>query len=133
MSSSLGNNIPLTAAPEEQFGRTMRISDDQLAEWYRLVAEQDLPEASPMDAKLALARLIVSRSHGQEAAERAEAHFTRVVREGGAPEEIPDVVLPDGDPIHLPAVLREAFGALHERGPAPDFARGCSPRRRGRA
>src|SRR5918992_593552 len=37
MSSSLGNNIPLTAPPEEQFGRTMRISDSQLEEWYRLV------------------------------------------------------------------------------------------------
>src|SRR3569623_350607 len=31
MSSSKGNNIPLTSAPEEMFGRTMRISDDQLA------------------------------------------------------------------------------------------------------
>ena len=31
MSSSVGNNIPLTAAPEEQFGRTMRIPDDLLA------------------------------------------------------------------------------------------------------
>src|ERR687892_399457 len=30
MSSSVGNNIPLAAAPEEQFGRTMRISDDLL-------------------------------------------------------------------------------------------------------
>ena len=28
MSSSVGNNIPLTAAPEEQFGRTMRLPDD---------------------------------------------------------------------------------------------------------
>ena len=37
MSSSVGNNIPLTAPPEEQFGRTMRISDDLLEEWYRLV------------------------------------------------------------------------------------------------
>src|SRR5213596_2744786 len=30
MSSSVGNNIPLTAAPEEMFGRTMRIPDSQL-------------------------------------------------------------------------------------------------------
>src|SRR5213083_1220650 len=43
MSSSVGNNIPLTAAPEEMFGRTMRISDDQLAPWYQLVWERDLP------------------------------------------------------------------------------------------
>ena len=33
MSSSVGNNIPLTAPPEEMFGRTMRISDEQLAQW----------------------------------------------------------------------------------------------------
>ena len=38
MSSSVGNNIPLTAAPEEQFGRTMRIPDSMLDDWYRLVA-----------------------------------------------------------------------------------------------
>src|SRR6188508_601718 len=34
MSSSVGNNIPLTAPGEEQFGRTMRIPDAQLPEWY---------------------------------------------------------------------------------------------------
>ena len=43
MSSSVGNNIPLTAAPEEQFGRTMRISDELLDDWYRLVVEQPVP------------------------------------------------------------------------------------------
>ena len=85
MSSSVGNNIPLTAAPEEQFGRTMRIPDSMLADWYRLVAEAPCPAVDPMDAKLALARFIVARSHGEEAATAAEAHFTRVVREGGAP------------------------------------------------
>ena len=37
MSSSVGNNIPLTAAPEEQFGRTMRIPDTMLEDWFRLV------------------------------------------------------------------------------------------------
>src|SRR6184192_4745241 len=37
MSSSVGNNVPLTIAPEEMFGRTMRIPDSQLEEWYTLV------------------------------------------------------------------------------------------------
>jgi tyrosyl-tRNA synthetase len=60
-----------------------------------------------MDAKLALARLIVARSHGQEAARAAEEHFTRVVREGRAPEEIPEAPLPEGDPVHLPKLLAE--------------------------
>ena len=110
MSSSVGNNIPLAAPPEEQFGRTMRIPDSMLEEWYRLVVEAPVPPGEPMEAKLELARFIVRRSHGEEAAREAEAHFTRVVREGGAPEEVPEVPLPDGDPVHLPALLAGAFG-----------------------
>jgi tyrosyl-tRNA synthetase len=108
MSSSVGNNIPLTAAPEEQFGRTMRIPDGMLGEWYRLVWERELPgDADPLEAKLALARFIVGRSHGEEAAREAEAHFTRVVREGGVPEDVPEAPLPAEDPVHLPRVLAE--------------------------
>jgi tyrosyl-tRNA synthetase len=110
MSSSVGNNIPLTAPPEEQFGRTMRIPDTQLGEWYRLVLERGAPAGEPMEAKLALARAIVARSHGDEAAARAEEHFTRVVREGQAPDDVPDATLPPGDPVHLPALLAAAFG-----------------------
>ena len=111
MSSSLGNNIPLTAPPEEMFGRTMRLPDSLLPEWYRLVREQQLPkDADPFEAKIALARFIVERSHGDEAAREAEDYFTRVVREGQAPEEVPEAPLPESDPVHLPAVLVEALG-----------------------
>jgi tyrosyl-tRNA synthetase len=111
MSSSLGNNIPLAAPAEEQFGRTMRIPDELLPDWYRLVCECAPPEGDPLEAKLALARFIVTRSHGSEAAERAEAHFTRVVRERQAPEQVPEAVLPKGDPLHLPALLVEHLGS----------------------
>jgi tyrosyl-tRNA synthetase len=110
MSSSKGNNIPLTAPAEEMFGRTMRISDDQLAEWYRLVREQPVPDGDPLEAKLELARFITRRSWGDAGAQAAEEHFTRVVREGGAPAEVPEVALPDGDPVHLPALLVERMG-----------------------
>jgi tyrosyl-tRNA synthetase len=110
MSSSVGNNVPLTAPPEDMFGRTMRIPDSQLEEWWTLVAEQPVPEGDPLEAKLALARFIVARSHGEEAAQEAEQHFTRVVREGRAPEEVPEHPLPAGDPVHLPALLADAFG-----------------------
>jgi tyrosyl-tRNA synthetase len=110
MSSSVGNNIPLTAPPEEQFGRTMRIPDEMLGDWWRLVADAEPPAGPPMEAKLALARFIVERSHGAEAARAAEEHFTRVVREGGAPDEMPVQALPAGDPVHLPALLAAAFG-----------------------
>ncbi len=110
MSSSVGNNIPLLAPADEQFGRTMRIPDSMLEEWWRLVAEQPVPAGEPMAAKLELARLIVARSHGEEAAGSAAEHFTRVVREGRAPEAIEEATLPPGDPVHLPAVLASAFG-----------------------
>ncbi len=110
MSSSVGNNVPLTAAPEEMFGRTMRIPDSQLEEWWTLVAEQPVPAGEPMEAKLALARLIVERSHGEEAARVAEAQFDSLVRRREVPDEVPEHVLPPGDPVHLPAVLADAFG-----------------------
>ena len=116
MSSSVGNNIPLAAPPEEQFGRTMRISDDLLEDWYRLVVEEPLPGGDPLDAKLALARWIVTRSHGEAAARIAEEHFTRVVREGRAPDDVPEHVLPSENPIHVPALLAAAFGLSTSEG-----------------
>jgi len=110
MGASRGNYIGLKMAPEEQFGRAMRISDEQLAQWYRLVMEAEPPAGDPLEDKLALARFIVGRSHGEEAADSAERHFTRVVRERQAPADLPDTPLPEGDPVHLPALLASAFG-----------------------
>jgi tyrosyl-tRNA synthetase len=112
MSASRGNYIGLKEAPEDQFGKAMRISDDLLPQWYALVMESDanVAESDPMEAKLALARWIVTRSHGVDAATRAEEHFTRVVREGRAPDDIREHRLPDGDPLHVPAVIADAFG-----------------------
>jgi len=111
MSASRGNYIGLKEAPEEQFGKTMRIPDMLLDQWYRLVLERDgAPGGEPLDAKLELARSIVARAHGEDAAQAAETHFTRVVREGNAPEDVRDVSLPEGDPVHLPGLLADAFG-----------------------
>ena len=107
MSQSKGNYMGLAETPEEQFGKTMRISDEQLPQWYELVMEQAVPGGDPLEAKLELARYIVTRSHGEEGARAAEEHFTRVVREGRAPEDVPEVRLPSGDPVHLPALLVE--------------------------
>jgi tyrosyl-tRNA synthetase len=116
MSSSVGNNVPLTAAPEEMFGRTMRIPDSQLEEWWTLVAERPVPEGDPMGAKLELARFIVARSHGEDRARAAEEHFNRVVRRHEAPEEVPEHPLPTADPVHLPALLADAFGLSRSEG-----------------
>ena len=113
MSASRGNYIGLKEEPEEQFGKAMRIPDDLLPQWYRLVMESDDPLPSdPLEAKLALARFIVTRAHGREAAERAEAHFTRVVREGLPTEQdIEEVRLADADdPFQLPSFLAFQLG-----------------------
>jgi tyrosyl-tRNA synthetase len=112
MSASRGNYIGLAEAPEDQFGKAMRIPDELLPQWYRLVIESDDDplETDPMGAKLALARWIVSRSHGEAAARAAEEHFTRVVREGQAPEDVPEAALPSEDPIHLPSLIADLFG-----------------------
>jgi tyrosyl-tRNA synthetase len=112
MSSSRGNYIALVEEPEEQFGKTMRIPDELLPDYYRLVMESDVDPRTldPLEAKLALARFIVTRAHGEEEAARAEAHFTRVVRDGQAPEEVPELAVPPGDPVHLPAFLVEHMG-----------------------
>ena len=109
MSGSRGNYIGLLEAPEEQFGKTMRFPDEMLPELYQLIMERQAPPGDPMAAKLALARFIVARSHGEEAARAAEEHFERVVQRGEAPEEIPEHSLPGGDSVHLPTLLADAF------------------------
>jgi tyrosyl-tRNA synthetase len=110
MSASRGNYIGLKEAPEEQFGKTMRIPDLLLAQWYRLVMEREDVPADPLEAKLELARFVVRRAWGEEAVRAAEAHFNRVVRERQAPEDVPEAPLPAGDPLHLPALLVDELG-----------------------
>jgi tyrosyl-tRNA synthetase len=118
MSKSKGNYVGIDDPPEEMFGKTMSIPDRALPQWWDLLIAEPRPELSEFEWKLELARRIVARWHGGEAATRAEAHFTRVVREGGAPSEehIPDAALPAGDPLHLPAILGSAFGLSTSEG-----------------
>jgi tyrosyl-tRNA synthetase len=110
MSKSLANHVGVADAPEEQFGRTMRIPDAALAEWYRLLAPgEPQPTGPPADDKRRLARLIADRFHGPGAGERAEEHFNRVVRDRRAPDEMPTVAIPPGV-VHLPALLADRLG-----------------------
>jgi tyrosyl-tRNA synthetase len=107
MSKSVGNYVGIDESPEEQFGKIMSIPDTALPQWWRLALDRDPPGGDAMESKLALARDLVARYHSDEAASQAEEHFTRVVREGRAPEEIPEAPLPDDDPVHLPRLLAE--------------------------
>ncbi len=105
MSKSLGNYIGVTEDPKESYGKVMSISDEVMMTYYELATK--LPEDEiasigkalssgelhPRDAKKRLAREIVELYHGHEAALEAEAEFDAVFREGGLPEDIPDIVI----------------------------------------
>jgi tyrosyl-tRNA synthetase len=116
MSKSRGNYIGVTEPPEEMFGKTMSIPDSALPQWWQLLVGVEAHPDEPMAWKLELARRITARWHGVEAASRGEEHFTRVVREGQAPDDVPETTLPPGDPVHLPAALANAFGLSTSEG-----------------
>jgi tyrosyl-tRNA synthetase len=112
MSKSLNNHVGVTDAPEEQFGKTMRLPDAAMDTWFELLAVPRPPEGTgPRDAKRALARGIVERFHGADAAAAAEQHFDRLFVTHEAPDEVEEhAFAADGEPVHLPALIAEAFG-----------------------
>jgi tyrosyl-tRNA synthetase len=111
MSKSYGNHVGITAAPDEMYGRTLSIPDASLGSWYDLLLGGAPPAGmGARDAKRALARELVARFHGADAAAAAEAGFDRVFVARGLPEEIEEAVIADGGPVHLPALLVDLFG-----------------------
>ena len=113
MSKSLRNHIGVTDPPEEMYGRTMRIPDELIAPWFSLVLGKEPPAgAGPRDAKRALARALVQRFHSEGDALDAEAAFDRLFIARELPEEIEETVVDGGGgPVHLPAVIADAFGS----------------------
>jgi tyrosyl-tRNA synthetase len=111
MSKSFGNYIGVTDPPEEMYGKTLSIPDSLLAEWYSLLLGRGPdPALTPRDAKRALARALVERYHGAEAAREAERQFDQVHVRHQLPDDV-EVVSWDGEgEVHLPALLARAFG-----------------------
>ncbi len=96
MGKSLGNYIGLTELPEEIYGKTMSIPDRLTEKYLRLVSDlprdrvDEILKLPPRDAKAALARQLVKRLHGEEAAARAEQDFDRRFRKRELPTEVTD-------------------------------------------
>lgn len=114
MSKSLGNYVGVTEAPEEMFGKLMRVPDEAMGEYFRLLLGAETPQRPPNEAKRELAGRIVARYHGEAAAGEAEAHFDRLFVRHEAPEEVEEVDLgafagEPGAPVHLPRVLAGSF------------------------
>jgi tyrosyl-tRNA synthetase len=112
MSKSRGNYIGIEEPPEEMFGKTMSIPDTALPQWWELLGGGGDHADDPLEWKLELARRITGRWHGEEGARAGEAHFTRVVRQHEAPEDVPEATFaaPADGTVHLPAVLQAQFG-----------------------
>ena len=112
MSKSYDNYVGVTDEPAEMFGRLMSVSDEAMADYYRLLLElTPSPGIHPMEAKRELGRTLVARFHDDAAARAAEERFDAVHGRREIPDDIPEVALGGGeDRIHLPALLAKAFG-----------------------
>ena len=111
MSKSFGNDIGVTEQPEEMYGKTMSIPDESLQPWYELLLGTEPPaDLGPRDAKRALARELVARFHGEEAAKAAEEAFDRQFVRHELPEDMPELEWQRANGVvHLPALLARAF------------------------
>ncbi len=90
MSKSYGNYIALEDKPGDMYGKIMSISDTLMRRYYELLTTEDLTSVDdqhPMEAKKALAELIVQQYHGSAGAEQAKADFQQRFQSKDFPDE----------------------------------------------
>jgi tyrosyl-tRNA synthetase len=111
MSKSLGNYIGITEPAEVMFRKVMQVGDELMWRYYVLLTTTSEAEIAalraadrPMQAKIALGKLIVTDFHSAAEAERAAAEFDRVVRRKELPTEIETAPMPEG--VHASNGLR---------------------------
>jgi tyrosyl-tRNA synthetase len=126
MSKSVGNYIGVTDPPNEMFGKTMRIPDHLMADYYSLLLDRELPDAEPVEQKRELARSLVSRFHGEDAVASAERNFDTVARRE-VPEDAPIVELPNREEIWIVDLITLA-GFANTNGEARRFIKGGAVR-----
>jgi tyrosyl-tRNA synthetase len=129
MSKSLNNYVGITESPQEMFGKMMSIPDELMEPYYELLTDRTPQEIAaikeeiasgtlhPMDAKMRLAREVISTFHAEEAARKAADNFQRVFRDRQAPEEAPIFKVPSGEPRRVVSLLVDA-GAVPSRSEA---------------
>jgi tyrosyl-tRNA synthetase len=125
MSKSLGNYIGIHESPTEIFGKVMSISDELMFRYYELLT--DLPakeiariktdisaaKLNPMEAKIDLAKLIITDFHSKAAAAAAEMEFIKVFRNKETPEDAQVLTLA-ADEVLVDFLVRQ--GILASRG-----------------
>lgn len=108
MSKSLGNYIGVDEGPNDIYGKAMSIPDDLMPSYFELVSNVSTDELKdithrlaegtlhPRDAKMRLARELVTRFLGADAADEAERHWHTVFQQGALPDDLPEVQI-DGN------------------------------------
>lgn len=104
MSKSLGNYIAITDSPDDMFGKLMSVSDELMWRYIECLSLKDESEiqawrdqvkagGNPRDVKVAFAKEIVDRFHGDGAGEAAYEHFVAQFKKGQLPENIEEFEL----------------------------------------
>jgi tyrosyl-tRNA synthetase len=117
MGKSLGNYIGINEPAAEQFGKLMSIPDSVVGLYARLCTALHPTEVDELEADVAsggkaansakrkMAREVVTLYHDADAARGAEERFDALFKRNEVPTDVPEYELPDGNPVHLPAVL----------------------------
>ncbi len=102
MSKSLDNYIGLDDTPKDMFGKSMRVSDELMIRYYELLTDLSTDEINqlkedlasgqkhPRDAKVELAKFIVSRFYDSATAENCLEEFNRIFVKKGIPDNMPE-------------------------------------------
>jgi tyrosyl-tRNA synthetase len=123
MSKSLGNHIGVNESPNEMFGKLMSISDEMMANYYRLLLGRELdPGAHPLEAKKQLALEITSTYHSREVAQKTLDDWTQRFSEKKLAEaelpEFPAGEIPEEAVAIVAAVYEKSFGIKKSRSDA---------------
>ena len=124
MSKSLGNYVGINEDPDEIFGKIMSIPDSSMRSYFELVSNFSIEETNsmfddmkknntnPSCIKRILAKDIVTRFHGMDAAVNAEKEFDRVFKRKDIPSEIDVYTVKASDykdgNIWVPKLLKKA-------------------------
>ncbi len=96
MSKSLDNYIGVTEIPSEIFGKVMSIPDELMEKYFELLTDEDMKEVkklikkSPRDAKVRLAKNIVTWLHDKKCADEALRDFEQKFVKKEVPDEMPE-------------------------------------------
>lgn len=109
MSKSYGNYIGINEPAKDIFGKIMSISDELMLKYYELLTDEDLNsvrQMHPKEAKVNLAKIIITQYHSAQAAEKEAGEFTRVFSQKETPQDMP-VFKTDGEKTVL-VILTES-------------------------